>query len=539
MRFDIAARYDVIVIGSGISGLICALELAKKNKTVCILAKEAVTEGSSLYAQGGIAVPLSNSDSVEKHLEDTIKAGAGLTSIDVAREIISHSVSSLEKLISYGVKFDLTNQNQIHLTKEAAHSVSRVCHVGGDASGRYITKVLIDKACREPNISISQGTVALTLLTNDKESVIGVLAEDVTRNNYVLLANDVVIATGGVGQIFENTTNPKVCTGDGIVMSYQVGAELQDVELIQFHPTVLMDDGEPFLISEAIRGEGGKLRNIKEEYFASRYHELGELAPRDVLSRAILFELEKTNSNRVFLDISNFGRDYFKTRFPSIYQMCLDRRIELFESGIPVAPAAHYFIGGIKCDLYGATNIEHLWCVGECASNSFHGANRLASNSLLECIVAPHFLVNKLLETYKSNLNNISHLEIDLDLKEYDENVISKMVDDLRKNNSNALGLVRIKSALSEHLNYLDSLLQLLSLDKLSLNCQVQELKNMVLLSFLICQAALRREHSLGVHYRQDFLSLPNEFKHSIFHKNTELYWLSQTSLSPETANLR
>ena len=539
MRFDVAGKYDVIVIGSGISGLFCALELAKKNKTVCMLAKEAVTEGSSLYAQGGIAVPLSESDSVEKHLQDTLNAGTGLINIDVAREIIAHSGSSLEQLISYGVNFDLTKQNKIHLTKEAAHSTSRVCHVGGDASGRYITKVLVDKACREPNISISQGTVALALLTDERKNANGVLVEDVTRNHYALLADDIVIATGGIGQIFTNTTNPKVCTGDGIVMSYRGGAELQDLEMIQFHPTGLFDKGEPFLISEAIRGEGGKLKNIKGEYFANRYHEQGELAPRDVLSRAIFFELEKTNSSHVFLDISNFDKDYFKSRFPSIYQTCLDRKIEFFEIGIPVAPAAHYFIGGIKCDLSGATNIGNLWCVGECASNGFHGANRLASNSLLECIVSPHFLVEQLSENSKVTLNNVNHFEIDLDLKEYDDDIVFRMTADLKRNNSNTLGLIRTKSVLSKHLDYLTSLFELLNPDKLSLNCQVQELKNMILLSFLICQAALKREHSLGVHYRQDFMSLPSEFKHSISRKNTELYWLSQMSSSSLTANLR
>ncbi len=539
MRFYVAAKYDVIVIGSGISGLICALELAKRNKTVCILAKEAVTEGSSLYAQGGIAVPLSDGDSVEKHLLDTIKTGSGLTDVSVAKEIISHSVASLENLISYGVKFDLTDQNKIHLTKEAAHSASRVCHVGGDASGRYITKVLVDRACREPNISISQGTFALALLTNKTSSVIGVLIEDVTREHYALLANDIVIASGGIGQIFENTTNPKVCTGDGIVMSYQAKAQLQDLEMIQFHPTVLLDNGDPFLITEAIRGEGGKLKNIKGEYFANQYHKLGELAPRDVLSRAILFELEKTNSNRVFLEVSNFSEEYFKSRFPSVYQTCLDRGIEVFKAGIPASPAAHYSIGGIKCDLYGTTSIEHLWCVGECASNGFHGANRLASNSLLECIVTPYFLINKLLEDSKPNIENVTYFEIDLDLKEYNDNVISRMTSDLKKNNSNALGLIRTKSILSEHLNYLKSLIKSLNPDKLSLNCQAQELKNMVLLSLLICQAALERDHSIGVHYRQDFVSLPNEFKHSVFCKNTGLYWLSQTSLTPITANTR
>ncbi len=539
MRFDVAAKFDVIIVGSGISGLICALELAKKGKMVCMLAKEAVTEGSSLYAQGGIAVPLGEGDSVEKHIMDTVKAGAGLTNLNIAREIISYSIEALENLISYGVKFDVTSQEKIHFTKEAAHSVPRVCHVGGDTSGKYITKILIDRACREENISISQGTAALAILLDDKEHAIGVLIEDVAKNHYALLADDIVLATGGIGQIFKHTTNPKVCTGDGIAMAYRAGAELQDIEMIQLHPTVLLDNGEPFLISEAVRGEGAKLKNIHGQYFANNYHESGELAPRDVLSRAILFETQKTNSSHVFLDISNFKKEYFMSRFPTIYQTCLDRMIEPFQTGIPVTPAAHYFIGGIKCNLYGTTNLKHLWSIGECTSNGFHGANRLASNSLLECIVTPHFLTRKLLENSKSDSYKFSFIEIDMDMKEYDDNLILKISNDLKQKNSSCLGLVRTKSSLEEHSIHIKSILELLNPEKISLNFQVQELKNMLLLSDLICQAAVKREHSIGVHYREDFLNQPSELKHSIIQKNRGLYWFSQASFSSTISNPR
>lgn len=538
MQFNVAAKYDVVIVGSGISGLICALELAKRGKSVCVLAKEAITEGSSLYAQGGIAVPLGEGDSIEKHLEDTIKAGAGLTDINIAREIISNGSLSLDCLISCGVRFDITEQNKIHLTKEAAHSVSRVCHVGGDASGKYITKVLVDKACRDSNISISQGSEAISLITNEYEDVVGVLVEDVTRDRYVLLASDVILATGGIGQIFENTTNPKVSTGDGVTMAYSIGAELQDIEMIQFHPTVLLDFGDPFLISEAVRGEGGKLRNVRGQYFAKNYHPQGELAPRDVLSRAILFELERTNSSRVFLDVSGLDRRYFKSRFPSIYQTCIDRKVDIFEAGIPVAPAAHYFVGGIKSNLDGSTNIRHLWIVGECASNGFHGANRLASNSLLECIVSPHFLVNQLLKTPDKHLTNLNNIDIEIDLKGYDDPQILKIISELKSKNSKNLGLIRTKSTLLEHSNYLNGLKEKIDVQKLSLNTQMQELKNMILLSSLICQAAINREHSIGVHYREDFPGSPEELKHSIICKNGGLYYMPHTSITVIGANL-
>lgn len=539
MKFDVAAKFDVIIVGSGMSGLICALELAKNGKSVCILAKEAVTEGASLYAQGGIAVPLGEGDSVEKHVMDTVKAGAGLTNPNIAKDIISYSVQALERLISYGVKFDVTTQEKIHFTKEAAHSVPRVCHVGGDTSGKYITKILIDKACREQNISISQGTAALAILFDEKECATGILVEDVTKNHYALLADDVILATGGVGQIFENTTNPKVSTGDGIAMAYRAGAELQDTEMVQFHPTVLLDKGDPFLISEAVRGEGAKLKNIKGEYFAKDYHEAGELAPRDVLSRAILFEMQKTNSNRVFLDVSNFKREYFVSRFPTIYQTCIDRNSEPFINGIPVAPAAHYYIGGIKSDLYGATGIKNLWTIGECASSGFHGANRLASNSLLECIVSPHFLVQKILGSSKKSSYQFSFIEIELDNNNYDEKVVLNLMQNLKKKNSTSLGLLRTKLDMEKHLAFVESMTEVLNIDKLSLHFQVQELKNMLLLSNLICQASLKREHSIGVHYREDFPKLPHELKHSIIQKNRGLYWLSQKASEPVISKSR
>lgn len=515
MKFDVVAKFDVVIIGSGISGLICALELAKAKKSVCILTKEAVTESASLYAQGGIAISLSEGDGFETHLEDTIKAGGGLCNIGVAREIINNSSCAFNKLIDYGVKFDLDSQNKIHLTKESAHSKGRVCHVGGDASGRFITKALIDKACREPHISISQGTTVLKVL-KDNGGVFGVLAQDVTKNAYVILAKDVIIATGGIGQIYSLTSNPLICTGDGIVMAYRLGAVLQDVEMVQFHPTVLFSDVEPLLITEAIRGEGGRLKNINGEFFACNYHSLCELAPRDVLARAILNEMKKTKSKCVYLDLSNFTTEYFKNRFPNIYEACLERKIDLFDKGIPVAPGAHYFIGGIQTNIAGRTNIDSLWAVGEAACNGFHGANRLASNSLLECVVVPLFLSQSLLSRNSVPFKQLISLEIELDYKNYEEKEIECLRNELREKSTFNLGLIRNEDNLVKHLNWLSRIQEKLNVELLSLNPQVQELKNMIVLSFLICLAALNRKNSLGVHFREDFKSLPNVLEHSI-----------------------
>ena len=523
MRFDVVAKFDVIIIGSGISGLICALELAKQKKTVCIFAKEAVTESSSLYAQGGIAVPIDISDSVEEHLADTLKAGAGLCNAEVAKEIISFSVIALEKLIAYGVKFDLSAENTIQQTKEAAHSRARVCHVGGDASGRFITKTLIDKASREPAISISQGSIVLDILKDENERACGILVEDVTHSKYVVLGKDIVIASGGLGQLYKHTTNPRVCTGDGLIMAYRTNAELQDIEMIQFHPTVLLEFGDPLLITEAIRGEGAKLKNVNGEYFAKSYHELAELAPRDILARAILSELEKTRSKFVYLEVNNFSIEYFKNRFPTIYKSCIERKINLFDDGIPVNPAAHYFIGGIKCDVFGSTNIPSMWAVGEVASNGFHGANRLASNSLLECIVAPQFLVKNLLSKESIGFSTINYVDINVDRKNYNESEINNITNELQSKNSKNLGLVKNESILKKHLDWLRVISEKFNVNTLSADFQVQELKNMILLSFLICNAALKRTHSIGVHYREDCPKAPNVYKHSVFQQNKEL----------------
>lgn len=530
MKFQVAGKYDVVILGSGISALLCALELAKNKKSVCIITKEAVTESSSRYAQGGIAVPLSEGDSVEKHLADTLLAGTKLCNERVSREILSHSVKAFKKLEAYGVKFDLTADKNIHQTKEAAHSVSRVCHIGGDASGRFITKALIDRVCREPGILISQGSVALSIFRPENcANCFGLLIGDVTRDNYVILSKDIIVATGGLGQIYETTTNPKVITGDGIAMAYFLGAEIQDIEMIQFHPTVLIDNGAPFLITEAIRGEGGRLKNAQGEYFAYRYHERAELAPRDVLSRAILSEMQKTKSNRVYLDLRNLGENYFMSRFPSIYQTCLERKIDLFKRGIPVIPAAHYSIGGVKCDLYGRTSVPGLWTVGEAASNGFHGANRLASNSLLECIVVPELLVNELIARKEEFSLNLSDVCLDIDEINYSEAEIDVFIKELQSRNLKNIGLVRTGVKLKEHLEWLNKASKNYNIEIASFNYQVQELKNMLLLSILICNAALERKHSLGVHNRDDYQLLPVEFLHSVY-SSKQLKWESNST---------
>ena len=539
MKVEVAAKYDVVIIGSGVSGLICALELAKKKKSVCIVTKEAVTESSSLYAQGGIAVPKLTGDSIELHLQDTLKAGSHLNDAFIAKEIISAADEAFNTLISYGVEFDSDKKKNVHFTKEAAHSLPRVCHIGGDSTGRYLTKTLIDRACRESNISISQGSIVLSVLKDENGSALGILTQDITKNFYVILAQDIIIATGGIGQIYKHTTNPKVSTGDGVVLAYSIGGILQDIEMIQFHPTVLLKGGDPFLITEAIRGEGAKLKNIHGDYFATRSHELAELAPRDVLARAISFELEKTNSDSVLLDISSFTKSYFKNRFPSVFQTCLERNLDLFKIGIPVSPAAHYLIGGIKTDLHGSTNIPNLWAIGECASTGFHGANRLASNSLLECVVIPLFVVKRLLNKNTYNLLDKSFVHFNFDEKLYEGKTILEIDTGLKENNLKSLGLTRSQKSLEEHLKWLHGLKNILNLEQIGPNYQIQELKNKILLSSLICQAAINRDYTLGAHYRSDSKNISERLEHTIIQKDKDFSWLQAEKPVKELANLR
>lgn len=521
MKYEVAAKFDVIIIGSGISGLLCAIELAKNGKSVFIGTKEAVTESSSLYAQGGMAVPLSNLDSAEKHLEDTLNAGSGLCDLEIAKEIISYSKTAFDQLVNFGVKFDLNNDSTFHQTKEAAHTFPRVVHAGGDASGRFITKTLIDNACREPNVSISQGTIALKILKDSDRCACGVLFEDVAKHRYVVESDHVIIATGGLGQIYKNTTNPLVSTGDGVVMAYEAGAELLDIEMVQFHPTACLVNDEPFLITEAIRGEGARLKNANGDFFASKYHELADLAPRDVLSRAILAEMKVTNSNNVYLDLSNFTKEYFEKRFPTIYQYCLDNKISLFEQGIPVAPAAHYFIGGIKTKIDGSTNVQNLWSVGESACSGFHGANRLASNSLLECIAVPQLLVSSLLSKGSTG-SGLSNDHVEISKVDFNKKDITSIVTELKERNLSTLGPVRNLLSLKTHREWLKMMLSRFKVDELSSNYATQELKNMLLITYLINDAAIKRENSLGVHYREDFPELPKSFEHSVTVKSVE-----------------
>jgi len=376
---------DFLVIGAGVAGLRAAIELAEAG-TVLVVAKDSLRESSSEYAQGGIAVALSDDDEVELHEQDTIDAGDGLCERAAVRVLVEEGPAAIQQLIEWGAEFD-RHDGGLSFTREAAHSRSRVLHAHGDSTGREIARTLYRRAASLPNVSFRSYAATTDLLLNDGVSG-AVLFDAATQSVVHVYARATLLATGGLGSVFLNTTNPDVATGDGIAMAWRSGAEISDIEFVQFHPTALYLEGAPrFLLSEALRGEGGYLRNLAGERFMSRYHPLQELAPRDVVARAIVTEMARTGAGWVLLDLVHLGDAFLRERFPRIHQTCLRYGIDIGRQPVPVRPAAHYAMGGVRTDLDGRTSLSRLFAAGEVACTGVHGANRLASNSLLEGVV--------------------------------------------------------------------------------------------------------------------------------------------------------
>src|SRR5664279_4706337 len=378
---------DFIVVGAGIAGLRASVELASAGRVLC-LAKREVTESNTQYAQGGIAAALSDDDEVRLHLEDTLKAGDGLCNEEAARILVEEGPHRIEELIAWGTEFDRAG-TKIAFTREGAHSRNRVLHAHGDSTGREIGRALYLKAKALKPIEFREFEFTTELLLQDGRAI-GVRVLDNDGQLREIHANSVLLATGGLGQVYSDTTNPQVATGDGVAMAYRAGAEISDMEFVQFHPTALYLKNAPrFLLSEALRGEGGYLRNLELQRFMHKYHEMGELAPRDVVARAIAHELEITRRPDavVYLDLTHLNSETVRKRFPTIYATCMQHNIDIAEELIPIRPAAHYAMGGVRTDLDGRTSIPGLYAAGEVACTGVHGANRLASNSLLEGLV--------------------------------------------------------------------------------------------------------------------------------------------------------
>lgn len=494
---------DVIIIGSGIAGVYTALEIPESYK-VGIITKERLNISNSVLAQGGIAVSLDEkNDSPALHFKDTLFAGAGLCDQKSVWVLVEEAADNIRKLCKLGVNFDKSGQ-ELSLTREGAHSVNRIIH-SGDTTGKEVCDKLIAVAQKKENISIYERFFAVDLIV-ESDKCCGVIVYDEQQEKIkIFRANAVVVATGGFGQIYSHTTNPEVATGDGVGMCLRVGAEAMDMEFIQFHPTVLYHPKDKsFLISEAVRGEGAQLKNEKGERFMHKYHELGELAPRDVVSRAIFEEMSISGTKNVFLDITFQGREHLEERFPNIFKTCLDYGIDMSKDYIPVAPAEHYCMGGIKTDVDGQTNIGGLFACGEVACTGIHGANRLASNSLLEGLVFGRKIARKIEVEGKKLIKFDINIETPYISNLENESILDHMKQEIQDTMTQYVGIIRNNQGLIKADDIIYKIrTRYISLTGFSL--KKLEVANMLTVARLVIESALERTESRGAHFRSDF----------------------------------
>ena len=500
---------DFLVIGAGVAGLRAAIELAPAGQ-VLVLAKSDWKESSSEYAQGGIAAALSDDDEVELHEQDTLVAGAGLCDQAAVHTLVEEGPPGIEELIAWGAEFDREG-SKLMFGREGAHSRNRILHAHGDSTGREILRSLWHKAATFPTIRVLSFTAITELLMSGGE-VVGAVAFDGWAGQAVSIsAKAVLLATGGFGRVYQATTNPDVATGDGVAMAYRAGAEIGDIEFVQFHPTALYLPGAPcFLLSEALRGEGAYLRNDAGERFMPGYHELAELAPRDVVSRSIVQEIARTGSRNVWLDITHKPAGFTRTHFPRIYETCLKLGIDLEKDQAPVHPAAHYAMGGVRTDLDGATSLPRLFAAGEVACTGVHGANRLASNSLLEGVVYGARAGRKMREHASS---------FRLQADPYPAPAFPLIEEaELRTLAWKNLGIMRDEAGLTAALSRLDSL----EMETRQTSTRQQfELRSLHEVSRLIARCALARKESRGGHARTDFPETSAAFqRHSSIQKD-------------------
>jgi L-aspartate oxidase len=511
-------EYEYIVVGSGIGGLYTALQ-AKLYGSVLIITKGSIEDCNTRYAQGGIAAAIGKNDTAELHIQDTIAAGAGLSNEEAVNILVREAPARIADLVGFRVPFDTVN-GEIALTMEAAHSMPRVLHAGGDATGEYIEETLSERA-RAAGIHVLENFLATEIMV-EKGKVSGIRAIDCrTGTAEDFQCKYLILATGGAGQLFKYNTNPTVATGDGVVLAYNAGAEIADMEFFQFHPTALRMAGvPPFLISEAVRGEGGILRNSEGFRFMPEYNEKAELAPRDIVARAIVSEMKKTGTDRVYLDVTHLPTHLITTRFPHIYGFCFDRGLDITKAQIPVAPAAHYMIGGIRTNTWGETNITGLFATGEAACTGVHGANRLASNSLLEAIVFSRRIMDRTRNKGKdksSEDEKLKDLHTQLSQRPAPKVVPAPSLALLQQLNWEKAGIVRDKEGLNQAAAVLAAWQSAFPhpTDQPS-----YELSSLITLGRLLTEAALIREESRGAHYRSDFpQSLPKWQCHIIWRK--------------------
>lgn len=512
------SKYSAIIIGSGIAGLYAAIKLTEEMdlpEGVLVITKSNLNESNSRYAQGGIVgvMPENSKDSISLHVSDTIKAGAGLSDFNAVKFISENSDTVIRELLNYGVEFDRDENNNLKFTMEGAHSVKRILHSGGDATGFQIEKALVNRIKSESNITIYEQTLAVELLIDSDNECRGLISYNSATDAYeTIYSSAIILATGGAGQLYKYTTNPAVATGDGIALAYRAGAIIQDMEFIQFHPTALTIESEDnmFLISEAVRGEGAKLVDADGKAFMSKYDEREELAPRDIVTRAIYNEMKNGSSKNMYLDATNIDKYVFEQRFPNITSTCNKNNIDPSKDYIPVSPAAHYTMGGVKTNMKGLTSIQGLYAIGETTCTGLHGANRLASNSLLECVVTAHELVNQLklkdLDISDSIdeciLNTLKKYELN---DEYHENDMQNLKYTLQEVMWENVGIIRSEKTLRKAQSEIEILKKEFGYTDKCWSKEEYDLRNLLTVAELVVKFAIEREESRGSHFRSDF----------------------------------
>ncbi len=501
---------DFLVIGAGVAGLSAAIEAAPAGR-VLVLTKDRLTESATEYSQGGVAVALSDEDEVGLHEQDTLLAGDGLCDPQAVRTLVGAGPRRIQKLIDWGAEFD-TDGGKLTFAIEGAHSVNRVLHADGDSTGKEIARTLFRKAQSIDAISFRSFSSVVGLIVKDGEVCGAIAWNEADRTLVPVYARAVLIATGGIGRVYGETTNPDVATGDGVAMAYRAGAAIANVELVQFHPTALFLEGAPrFLLSEALRGEGALLRNADMQRFMSRYHESEELAPRDVVSRAIVSELLRLRRGPVYLDLTHLADGHVPKRFPRIYRTCLLYGVDLELEPVPVHPAAHYAMGGVLAGYDGATTLPRLYAAGEAACNGVHGANRLASNSLLEGLVFGA-LAGERMRRYAGGTLRKPRIRRPRTASALPGNAITN----LRHLAWKHAGIARSGEGLKAGLEQLDLLSTLFEKGLARTSRHGFETDNMYEVIRLVARCALAREETRGGHYRLDYQQSRPEFrKHS------------------------
>ena len=510
-------QFDVLIVGSGLAGLTVALKVASEKK-VCLVSKRKINDNASSWAQGGIAAVLTDDDSIEAHIQDTLIAGAGLCDQEVTRQVASHARETVEWLIAQGVPFTREEDDSgYHLTREGGHSHRRIIHAA-DATGNAVQKTLAEQVLSHPNITVLEDHIAVDLITSRKAGIgapqdnaecLGAYVLDNTTGKVMTIgAHHTILATGGIGKVYLYTTNPDVSTGDGVAMAWRAGCRVANMEFIQFHPTCLFHPkAKSFLITEAVRGEGGILKLPDGTKFMPKHDKRGELAPRDVVARAIDFEMKKRGLDCVFLDISHKPADFVISHFPTIYRRCMELGIDITKEPIPVVPAAHYSCGGVMTDHTGRTDLAHLYAIGETACTGLHGANRLASNSLLECMVFGQAAANDILAQPPKPSVSLPYWDESRVTDADEEVIITHNWNELRRFMWNYVGIVRTSKRLTRAMHRIhllrDEVHEFYSNFRVSNN--LIELRNLLQVAELIVRSAMERHESRGLHYSKDY----------------------------------